>query len=257
MFHHIDVEVKPNPRLARMGATVFNSMPFQMTSLHICYNNPIIRPFLAMTIPLLTTDRKARTRSHYGKFSINVSPVSSILEFRENSNLTEISPSPPFTYPTGSHLECLYALRSYGIYYFPESVSKEHRLWIETRRLLEKQRRNRSLNTSPMSVSEEKFQLAPNDVVFGRGCSLRDNPGNIRFRKIVESFYENYENSGRLEKACVVAAIVSIIEKSKGRFLRKTKEGGWEHVSNSDVKEKVHSAFRNMRKQKRRAGTML
>jgi hypothetical protein len=171
---------------------------------------------------------------------------------------------------TGSHLECIYKLLTFGIFQVPatpsgELLTMEHSKWLENRRWLEQSRQKTAVkNIAKSSLSsptngktqkdvkrESTLQVpGPNDVLFGRGKPIRDNAGNVRFRHIVNRCMNEYNNSERLEKGRLTAAILRIVKSSNGRFLKRGREGGWEEVDDVTAREKVHHTFRNLRNQK-------
>jgi hypothetical protein len=163
-------------------------------------------------------------------------------------------------------MECLYSLLSFGISYFPAKASgelpiREHQCWLQSRYRLEG---NRNKDTDPdssiisaESANDARAQESENatiiltpghlDVLFGRGKAVSENPANLRFRKIVESYLAQYNRSRRLEKGCIADAVVRAIRAHDGRFLKRHPGGGWEEVEEGPAREKAHHAFRNMR----------
>jgi hypothetical protein len=169
------------------------------------------------------------------------------------------------TFLKGSNMECLYSMMSFGISYFPAKVSgelpiQEHQCWLQSRYRLEG---NRNRNTDPgSSIFAESANNAraqesdkvtiimtpgPLDVLFGRGKAVSENPANLRFRKIVESYMMQYNRSRRLEKGCIADAVVRAVRTHDGRFLKRHRDGGWEEVEEGPAREKAHHTFRNMR----------
>jgi hypothetical protein len=91
---------------------------------------------------------------------------------------------------------------------------------------------------------------APNqdDVLFGRGKTVVEHPGNTRFRQVVDVYMNQYEAAGRLEKTCIAEIIVRMVKDSSGRFLKREDGGEWEEVDDATARKKVAHAFRNRRK---------
>lgn len=113
-----------------------------------------------------------------------------------------------------------------------------------------------SVTPSPVSMaspdatspSTEDFDFHPNDVLFGRGKTVVDHPGNAKFRRLVDVYMRKYEEAERLEKTCIAEAIVQMIMETDGRFLKKEPGSDWQEVDGPAARKKVAHAFRNRRK---------
>ena len=53
---------------------------------------------------------------------------------------------------------------------------------------------------------------SPNDVLFGRGKSIQNHPGNVRLRSIVETYNFEYTNSTKSRKTEISNEIVNKIK---------------------------------------------
>jgi hypothetical protein len=168
----------------------------------------------------------------------------------------------------GSHVECLYDLTGYGIPLnsLPittggELLKDEHLKWIEKRRSLEIERMRIATHTSsPMTavmapsntVGSGSLPPQPGekDVLFGRGKTVADAPGNIKFRQLIEIYMDKYEAAGRLEKTCIADLIVRIVKDANGGRFLKREDGDdfWVEVDDTTARKKVAHAFRNRRK---------
>ena len=62
------------------------------------------------------------------------------------------------------------------------------------------------------------------DVILGRGKTLHQHPGNVRFRHILEMNHEEYEAAGKYAKTAIAEKILRIIHDSGGRFLQPAKQ---------------------------------
>jgi hypothetical protein len=147
----------------------------------------------------------------------------------------------------------MYALRTFGILCFPADLHgnftlEEHTRWYEARETKEKEQavKEKRMNT----IETISQSIGPTDVLFGRGAPVRDNPGNARFRKLVDRYIFQYENAERLEKGCIAYAIVVMVNESNGRFLHRSRDVGWAEVDATKARDKVHQTFRNVRHQK-------
>jgi hypothetical protein len=117
--------------------------------------------------------------------------------------------------------------------------------WHEARETKEKEQavKEKRINT----IETISQSIGPTDVLFGRGAPVRDNPGNARFRKLVDRYIFQYENAERLEKGCIAYAIVVMVNESNGRFLHQSRDVGWAEVDAKKARDKVHQTFRNVR----------
>ena len=135
---------------------------------------------------------------------------------------------------------------------------EHHETWLNKRKDIEASRLPHSSKLSPTSgaISSaedihsngegvEGLLPAPDDVLFGRGKTVVDHPGNVRFRQIVDTLSRKYEGSGRLEKTCIAQIIVRMVKENTGRFLKREGDGGWEEVDEITARRKVAHAFRN------------
>jgi hypothetical protein len=109
---------------------------------------------------------------------------------------------------------------------------------------------NSSFSSSMPSSSGTGLGISPlpHDVLFGRGKTVVEHPGNTRFRHVVDIYVNEYEGAGRLEKICIAEVIVRMVKDANGRFLKRDDGGDWEEVDDSTARKKVAHAFRNRRK---------
>lgn len=152
-----------------------------------------------------------------------------------------------------------------------------HMQWIESRRQLEAFRNQDSGNSQgciikgnsvpplpfwPSSSTSDNLEtsrdleglengiaaLQPNDILFGRGKTVVEHGGNLKFRNMVAGYADEFENSSRLKKTQMTEKIVCEILASGGRFLKRDESGLWEEVDHETARKKVAHAFRNRRK---------
>ena len=110
---------------------------------------------------------------------------------------------------------------------------------------------------SPTEVSTPR----PSDVLFGRGRTIQDHPGNIRLHALIEKNRVRYEEAPKWEKTIIAAEIVAIIKDEKGRFLKSApasfggngqrggarKNPSWIVVDSDTARDKVSHTFRSRR----------
>jgi len=225
------------------------TIPVCFAGIHVCYNDITQYARAATGVYALNRQSKVRFRPHYG-----------------------------------SHMECQYALTTFGIPQdaLPVSSSGEmsidrHLRWIETRRRIEAKRKTADVamhgsengHADPLHISWVSGMSSPgpaaggsiliqtNDVLFGRGKTVVEHEGNLRFRKIVSMYADQYEKANRQEKTCMTEKIVQQIHAANGRFLKRDDFGDWEEVDHETARKKVAHAFRNRRKLFNGNGTYL
>jgi hypothetical protein len=109
--------------------------------------------------------------------------------------------------------------------------------WIDQRRKKE---------ISSFEVKEMK-PAGDNDVLFGRGKSFQNHPGNIWCRQLVESKLNRYETASKREKTSVANQILRSIKEKSGRFL-KFENNRWLEVEDSAARDKISHMFRSRRR---------
>mmetsp|Transcript_7397 Transcript_7397/g.11691 ORF Transcript_7397/g.11691 Transcript_7397/m.11691 type:complete len:609 (+) Transcript_7397:904-2730(+) len=115
------------------------------------------------------------------------------------------------------------------------------------------------------------------DVILGRGTHSKNNPGNIRFKMLLEDYFDDYNAaSSRMQKACLVNTIMKQMQEAGSRFLFEVDDSKadnssistgstessfrqWTQASAEKIRDKISHDFRNMRrsenKTKCRSGT--
>jgi len=229
-----------------VGSPVFKSVqvnlrkaiPLHIACQHFAYDDPFAYWSASKGIYQLTKNHRVRFRSHMG-----------------------------------SHVECQYALATYGIprNALPVNTNGEmstdfHLAWLQKRREIEESQpiplRLISISRStPSPVSQSSVNspspdcmrqvndIRVSDILFGRGKTVVEHPGNAWFRDLVDKTMMQYESCTRMEKASIAEMIVNMVKDSGGRFLRAEDEGDfWEEVDDHTARKKVAHTFRNRRK---------
>eukprot|EP00934_Nitzschia_sp_Nitz4_P000836 Nitzschia sp. Nitz4//scaffold105_size73764//68855//70710//NITZ4_005686-RA/size73764-processed-gene-0.101-mRNA-1//-1//CDS//3329532477//836//frame0 len=100
-----------------------------------------------------------------------------------------------------------------------------------------------------VNISMGKVDPRPSDILFGRGKSVVEHPGNTWFRNLVDQTMMQYDSCSRVEKANLSEMIVDMVKGAGGRFLKPEDEGdGWEEADDTTARKKVAHTFRNRRK---------
>jgi hypothetical protein len=143
----------------------------------------------------------------------------------------------------GSHVECQYSLMTFGIPVSAMQVTSEgdlkrekHLEWLAG---LQKQEEANAANNSEPEITV--ILPARNDVLFGRGKTIQDHPGNLRLQHLIENNRSRYDQLGKWEKTVLSSAIVAEIQDVNGRFL-KLNNGVWVLVDSENAREKVSHA---------------
>jgi hypothetical protein len=92
------------------------------------------------------------------------------------------------------------------------------------------------------------YDPLPNDILLGRGIPIQQRPGNVRFREIIDTHKDKYEQGGKGAKVAAVAYIVHLVKEEGGRFLKEMEYGrSWVEVDEATALAKVNNAFRTQR----------
>mmetsp|Transcript_5393 Transcript_5393/g.7926 ORF Transcript_5393/g.7926 Transcript_5393/m.7926 type:complete len:233 (-) Transcript_5393:106-804(-) len=97
-----------------------------------------------------------------------------------------------------------------------------------------------------------EFEITSKDVLLGRGKRIMNNPGNIRFKKLVEGYKDGYDKLEKVEKTRLSREIVDSIRRDGGRFLAVNPHTGiYEDAGDYIAREKVSHILREKPRQKR------
>jgi hypothetical protein len=162
-------------------------------------------------------------------------------------------------------MECIYELMTFGIPVGDYPVSSDmvlnrekHLEWVQSRKILEASSLLSSSSSYSSSSSSDNHEVRgvpvvvvvvpkSTDILFGRGKSFREHPGNLRFGLIVESVFDRYEGlRRRSEKKNFTQEVVLKIKSMGGRFLRQ-EAGFWQEVDDDLARQKVGHTLRSRR----------
>lgn len=104
-----------------------------------------------------------------------------------------------------------------------DSVANLYTPW-KLRKNKPRKRRNKNFQEciGPDAERVTEFQIRDDDVIFGKGRSFMNNPGNLRMKEIVRKNKQHYDKVHRSRKKDVLEAMYDEITKNGGRFLHKT-----------------------------------
>lgn len=165
---------------------------------------------------------------------------------------------------TGNRIEIMYKLMSYGIPVdlLPLSEvgcikTKHISQWIKARRFqeaIDNHRRNNTVqqhnnNNNTTSASPPNLPIViecplSTDVVFRNGQSSMSHPGNVMFRGLLETYYEQHRSATTIqEKVAITWKVVDeVLEARHGRFLTWENIGVNSFQDNSTVLEEVQES---------------
>jgi hypothetical protein len=108
------------------------------------------------------------------------------------------------------------------------------------------------------ALSAVSSTVQPKDVLCGRDRRAHNHPGNKRFRTIVQSYREKYQNAPRREdKNRITNEIIQRVLRDGGRFLRLEEETGeWVLVDSAGAHDKVSHALRSAKEPRRTRGVI-
>lgn len=159
---------------------------------------------------------------------------------------------------TGSPIECVYILESFGI------SSKQHPLEIATGKIkLTNLTRWLKLCAARETASNNLKHIIDcphhSDILFGRGHVVMNHPGNIMFRNFIHCNLEVYSNIQTKKGATQWTwGVVRKLKSDHGaRFLKEEQIDAdvtaWVEVSNEVARSKVRIAFRDARTRQNRS----
>eukprot|EP00980_Cylindrotheca_fusiformis_P027190 scaffold19324_cov152-Cylindrotheca_fusiformis.AAC.5 len=193
-------------------AQIVPSIPIPLGGVHLCFDERDFMEYVhcRAIILVLPTIVAAKTRTHFG-----------------------------------THMECLYSLRGYGIVEGSLPMSQ-----IGADPLLQKhgtcyeQRKKHSEN----SCLTRKIEPRSGDVLFGQKHQV--HPGNIRLRKVLADHSADYEAiDGKKKKMEYAESLVRQMKSSGSRFLMFDQScDGWTEVSDKMARNKISKTLRNSRR---------
>mmetsp|Transcript_23452 Transcript_23452/g.57661 ORF Transcript_23452/g.57661 Transcript_23452/m.57661 type:complete len:437 (-) Transcript_23452:35-1345(-) len=148
-------------------------------------------------------------------------------------------------YHSGSHLEVVYKLQTFGIQERILPLDKNgmptregHQKWLSRQQRLETD----AGNIPRVLIPTNK------DVLKGRGRGVQNHVGNLRFRHMVAERQNEYDANDMFgAKGIVANKVMEAIESEGGRFLKD--DGiGWVRLEDTDAREKISMTFRSQRK---------
>lgn len=200
----------PTKLLNTLGASSAATQPlsFRHCSQHICYDNAHLQPVFSFLHAMTSEQGKLRTR-----------------------------------YTFGSHLECIYSLRSFGVPLgedLPNRASMDR--YIEQRKQMDQDYHRKRKEEE----SETGIILYPEgtDILVGRGKPYQVFAGNLLFNDIVSAGCDEYaSNDDRFDKTLFSMRLVQSLQDDGCRFLERVEKLGWKVVTDQVARKKVIQAL--------------
>ncbi len=119
-------------------------------------------------------------------------------------------------------------------------------------------------NESIRAQNEQCSSLRHNDVVFGRGKTFDEHPGNKNYRALLAKYWMEYVNTetipGRKDEICdvikreVIEGTDHCAKGPRGRFVKFQKNGTLEELTTKDVNERIKQALRDRERVEKKKG---
>jgi hypothetical protein len=152
-----------------------HGVPRHVTGVHICYNEPILRPFvLTQKLFVLDSNLRSRMKEHYG-----------------------------------DEIQCLFELQTYGIcindpahepLILPDGFISlnGHQKWLKYRKQMEQS----TSSASEIHDPDDRGTIVPRrfDVLHGRGCKNTRHTGNLRLVHLCTMKRESYNAANKYQK---------------------------------------------------------
>eukprot|EP00980_Cylindrotheca_fusiformis_P028528 scaffold22607_cov123-Cylindrotheca_fusiformis.AAC.25 len=223
--------VKMGPRFKSavwaMVKLAMTAVPMRHEAIHLCYDNLLLAPVLALVKVSLGMYLGVRVRTHYGKEKKALEPNYSLLLSR-----------------AGNEAECQRKLQTFGIPTSamplnPSDMAALEQVWTK--------RKNYEMDPGFKTTKNSILVPGHLDVLLGRGRRCQEHIGNMRLRNLVEDCKPVYDNVSRKEKTLISQEIVETIKKNSDHFL-KDEDVGWVEVDDQIARLKVSHTFRDVSK---------
>ena len=153
----------------------------------------------------------------------------------------------------GDHTELLYKLNGFGVSSDMLPVSSTlkvkltwHHTWCQFRREKERQERN-NIGSNQEIIECPRLH----DVVFKKGPAFRMNPGNSRFRSLIEDAASRHQAAeGNDQKFQITQSIVKQVEESGGRFLESSGQMWIVNKDRNKIRSKVAACMKQYNRQR-------
>ena len=281
------------------------ALPIRIASMHYCFNNPTINSVIQLFSRMYDKQTKRRFRFHSGKLICFCVPSLAglarldlgfqlFLDELEKSiligSIANFDSAFASNFCAGCHMECQYALMSYGI---PSTlflldyegnmkagavdrcVNNTKAAYPEQADLIESD----AVLSSGAGVSAKHkknynvgdlVEVATDiDVLLGRGVPYQSHPGNMKLSKLIEESEEKFNKASKFDKTVITWELVKVVQDEYGgRFLERDSDGdssatavvpassgeggAWKVCTNEAARAKVAVGLRSRLKMQRR-----
>jgi len=217
------------PRHIHLSKRMFDSSPIRIISMHLCLPDKPIYHMMRSGIALSLGEFRSRIKFH-----------------------------------SGDSVEIQYHLQGYGIPIDQIPITdtgniktKNLHQWIRVRQYLETSRNQNSYQGGLSSSSDSEGSHSSmslnidcpnmNDVVFRTKYAYLCHPGNVMFRGLIESRFDEHNNATTTdEKVAVTWSIINAVDSINGRFLVWDDKGCWNELKDrTHIRTKVAGALKD------------
>jgi hypothetical protein len=225
--------------LVRKATKLRDALSARFDCVHVCSNE--------LRLTSVFSRSRMRFRARYGsdeecRFQPDLNEPTGYGRFMSFSNLGFLLPTPNFASPGGVSLEHLLCPSQWCP---PETASIGPPFAYN---------RTDDCQSTPARFCESPaksymiYDPSPNDILLGRGIPIQQRPGNVRFRDIIYTHKDKYEQGGKGAKVAAMAYIVDLVKEEGGRLLKELEYGrSWVEVDEATARVKVNNAFRTQR----------
>lgn len=151
---------------------------------------------------------------------------------------------------TGSHIECLYALMTFGIIREVIPITSTGQVNLECHKMWVKRLQSEcpEQNEAIRDFGTKKIIVpGPMDVILGRGTHAKNSMGHLRFQHLLEKYREQYDALSQSHRRSISRLMLLELNESGVRFIKQDDKGQWVEISEKERITKIAAGFRNLR----------
>ena len=279
IYYGIDAKFLPDRKLMKEGAFLGRSLPLRIDATHVCTNSAKIQAAMSV-VTLLTGNFLLRLRCHkgsqmecfysLGQFGIRVDTimidsVTGDIDTKKHATYWEKKRQSELA---GMHQDNDNSKADMETFDIVDMTENDHDFDLLGLDIEDSDGKgiksfdcewDRSQSTLPNPQSSAvdslprlpswKSSPGPGDILLGRGKSIQNHPGNIRYRAIIEKNLARFESATRRgAKAELVKDVLQQVFSSGANFWQLDKSSQnkkWTPVDEKTACEKISHSFRN------------